>query len=234
MKSFKLALVATALLTSQAIISEANLQQKSSYDANHKAAIVSIFTEQIIKDSKHGAEIQARMMKEQQLLTASFPAIQEKMKSQESAIMQGQESLNKEAKNFETQAPMLDPEARTRKIDELQEKRANLEEMSAMFQRAVQKFNDDSKKIEQRLMAMYQKEMGTLEQKIRNVVEELAKVHHWDIVVTKESTIFSSSKIDVTSIVINKLDAIFEKELAEKVAAQKAKTTKLADKITKA
>lgn len=191
MKSFKFALALTALFTNWAIES---------------VHIVTVKTETIIKESKRGNKIQDKVKKEQEKLSAPFAELEEKIKKQETRLVEKQRMLAKEDEDFKNQASLLSTEARAEKYEELQKKHRDLEEEVADFQRSMRKAHEDAKKVDQKLEAFYRKEMMAFEQEIKATIESLAKTHNWDLVLAKEAVIFASDATDKTSAVIAKLD----------------------------
>lgn len=199
MKSIKLAVALTALFTSLVL------------DSAH---IVIVKTEDIVKNTKRGKEIQATVAKEQRKLAAPFEKIEEKLKQQEADLMEEQKALAKEDENFKSQAALLSPEARADKYDELQKKHRDLDEKVADFQRSMRKAHEDAKKVDQKLEQLYRKEMMAFEQEIKALIEEIAKSEGWDIVLAKETLIFASESVDKTNLIIKKLDDKEEKRIA--------------------
>jgi len=240
MKSLKLALIATTVLSSSIVFTE-EVKNKEAVHAHtasvdhknkvhHAAHIVVIKTEEIITKSKFGVDVQAKMAKEQQELEKPLVVMDNNFKTQQAMLMQEDKDLRKEAEELEGKATLLSAEVRAKKMEDIQEKRSGLEFKSKQIERTYGKLVEEGKRVQERLMATYQTEMKTLETKIRAIIEELSVEHAWDIVITKESTIFTSAKVDVTATVIAKLDAMH----AQETTKNKIETTekvKPADKV---
>ena len=203
MKTSKLALALTALFTSC---------------ASESATIVTVKTEQIIKDSSRGQKIQNDVAKEQAKLAAPFQELEAKIKDQEARLIGKQKALAQEDEDFKNQASLLSPEARADKYDDLQKKHRDLDEEVADFQRSMRKAHEDAKKVDQKLEAFYRKEMAAFEQEIKSVIEDISKSEGWDIVLAKEAVIFAGEKTDKTGIVVKELD----KKEADRTAAKAA------------
>lgn len=208
MKSIKLAVALTALFTSLVL---------------QPVHIVVVKTEQIVKDTKRGKQIQADVSKEQRKLAAPFEKIEEKLKQQEADLMEEQKALAKEDENFKSQAALLSPDARADKYDELQKKHRDLDEKVADFQRAMRKAHEDAKKVDQKLEQFYRKEMMIFEQEIKALIEEISKSEGWDIVLAKETLIFASESVDKTNVIVKKLDDKEDKRIAAMKASSAVK-----------
>jgi len=208
MKSIKLAVTLTALFTSLVL---------------QPVHIVVVKTEQIVKDTKRGKQIQADVAKEQRRLAAPFEKIEEKLKQQEADLMEEQKALAKEDENFKSQAALLSPDARADRYDELQKKHRDLDEKVADFQRAMRKAHEDAKKVDQKLEQFYRKEMMVFEQEIKTLIEDIAKSESWDIVLAKETLIFASESVDKTSVIVKKLDDKEDKRIAAMKASSAVK-----------
>lgn len=209
MKTTKLALALTALFTSY---------------ASEAVHIVTVKTELIMKDSKGGKNIQKKIAKEQEKLTAPFKDLEEKIKRQEAELVEKQRALAKEDESFKTQASLLSADARAEKYDELQRKHRDLDEEVADFQRAMRKAHEEAKKVDQKLELFIRKEMMAFEQEIKAMIDNVAQAEGWDLVLAKEAVIFASEATDKTQTVIDKLDKKEEKR-ESKAAADKAKSS---------
>lgn len=201
--------------------------KNSSAEKNNALVIVVVSTADIMKNSLQGQEIQKNVAKEEARLTAPFEKLEQEMKAKEAALIDKQKSLAKEEENFKNQASLLSTDARTDKYDELQEKRRNIEEEIADFQRAMRKAHEDAKKIQQKLELFYRKEMMAFEQEIKILIDQIAHEQGWDIVIPKEMTMSASAQADVTHRVIAKIDEKkIEKDRQERAAqALKSSTT---------
>jgi Skp family chaperone for outer membrane proteins len=206
MKSTKLAVVLTALLSNVALQS---------------VQIVTVQTERIIKESQWGLQIQRSITTKQQELAAPFEKIEAEIKAKEAALIEKQKALAKEDESFKTQASLLSADARADKYDELQKKHRELDKEVADFQLAMRQAHEDAKKVDQKLEAFYRKEMMSFEQEIKMVIEQAAKKHGWDIVLAKEAVIYAGSATDKTDEIIAELDAQEAKKQAAKSAVAK-------------
>lgn len=205
MKLSKLSLVLTALFTHMAI------------ESLH---IVTIQTERIIKESQRGLKIQNKITQEQKRLAAPFEKIETEIKAKETIVIDKQKALAKEDESFKNQASLLSAEARADKYDDLQRKHRELDKEVADFQLAMRQAHEDAKKVDQKLEMFYRKEMMSFEQEIKAIIEEVSKAQGWDIVLAKETLIFTSSSTDKTDVIIAKIN---EKETAKE--SQETKQT---------
>ncbi|MBP6869357.1 OmpH family outer membrane protein [Candidatus Babeliales bacterium] len=205
MKSMKLAVALTALFTNLAL------------QAVH---VVVVRTEEIIKETKRGKDIQASVGEKQKEFAKPFEKIEANLKQQEADLIEEQKAIAKEEENLKNQAALLSPEARADKYEAISKRRRDFEEKTANFQKAMRNAHEDAKKVDQKLEQFYRKEMMAFEQEIKKLIEEIAKSEGWDIVLAKETLIFASESVDKTKVVVRKLDEKEEKRIAAEKAAK--------------
>ena len=162
MKSLKLTLVSAILLS--------NFTAQAHEHEKHAVTVV-ISTKDIIEKSLHGKDIQKKLNDEQTAVTATFPAMDAAIKSKDAALAQQQNSYNDKIKSLEAKSKMISDEARNKEIDAIQDIRRQIEETSAERDRLAKKFNEDAKRAELRLEALYKKEMAAFEAEIREVIK---------------------------------------------------------------
>ena len=223
MKSFKLALVSAILLSS--------FTAQAKYYEKH-LMIVTLNTKEIIEKSLHGKEIQKKINDEQASVTATFPAMEAAIKAKDTALAQQQNNYNEKVKSLEAKTKMISDEARNKEIDALQDIRRQIEETTAERERLIRKFNEEAKRAEQRLEALYKKEMMAFEAEIRAVIESVSQSEEWDLVFKQESCIFASERTDRTAMIISKLDEAELKRKETKQAEKKVATPAAAVKKT--
>ena len=219
MKSLKLTLVSAILLS--------NFTAQAHEHEKHAVTVV-ISTKDIIEKSLHGKDIQKKLNDEQTAVTATFPAMDAAIKSKDAALAQQQNSYNDKIKSLEAKSKMISDEARNKEIDAIQDIRRQIEETSAERDRLAKKFNEDAKRAELRLEALYKKEMAAFEAEIREVIKTTKINLGWDIIQPKESLLDCSDRMDKTSIIISKLDEAELKKQAEKKATTPAAAVKKA------
>ena len=234
MKSLNLVLFATVIFAGHELIADAPAVKKEVHHdttAHHHAphahdekplVIVTINTKKIIEESVRGQEIQKKIGDEQTSITASFPAMESNIKSKDAQIAQQQNNYNEKVKSLEVKSKMLSEDARNKEVDDLQDIRRQIEELTAERERLIRKFNEEAKKAEQRLEQMYRKEMAAFEIEIREVIEMVTSLHSWDIVLTREAIIFASDRTDKTSIIITELNKKDAQRKATQAVEKKA------------
>lgn len=222
MKSVKLAVALVTLFSGYSIKAGAE-QSSSTVQQDEKAAVtVVISTQRCIGESIRGKDIQKRMMDEQTTATASFPAMEANIRSKETLIGQLQNSYNDKIKGLETKSKMISEEARNKEIDEIQDIRSQIEATGAERERMINKFNQEAKKAEQRLEAIYKKEMAAFESEIKDVIATAKATYGWDFVHPREALLDASDRFDRTSIIIDLLDKAETKRNEAKLAEKKA------------
>lgn len=197
MKSFKFALALTTLFTGYTIESR---------------NIVTIETAKIMQDSQAGNKIKKRLEKKQMELTKPFAKLEEEMKIKEAELMEKQKNLAKKGADLEKKRAVISQESYLDQYDELQKEHRDIEAEIANFRRSMMQAQEDAKKIDQKLEIFYRKEMMAFEQKIKSLIEQVAKAEGWDIVLAKEACIYTSESTDKTEKVIKELDKQEEKE----------------------
>jgi|GEM_PF-1321570 len=227
MKSFKLVLLASVVFVDQVLMADAPVAKETSHHHHHghhqeNLVIVTINTKEIIEKTDRGQDIQKKIGSEQALITASFPSMEANIKSKEAQIAQLQNSYNEKVKGLEAKSKMISEDARNREIDELQAIRRQTEEITAERERLIRNFNEEAKRAEQRLEQMYRKEMAAFESEIKEVIEIVTDLYGWDLVLTRESVIFASTKTDKTSIIIEELNKKDAQRKATQAAEKKA------------
>ena len=230
MKSLKLACALSCIFSSFAMNAEtAHHHEKHVHDEKPIVTVV-ISTKRIVEESLKGKEIQKRINDEQALVTASFPAMESAIKAKDASLAQQQNNYNEKVKSLEAKSKMISEDARNKEIDELQEIRRQIEEMTAERERLIRKFNEDAKRAEQRLKTMYEKEMMGLEVEMKDAVTSAKNIHGWDIVHFREALADASERVDKTSIIISMLDAAEIKRREAKTAEAAVKKASAAVK----
>ena len=194
--------------------------------------IVTIEGEKVLKESQLGIEINEKLMKKQEQLTAPLTAQEQEIKEGEKKFIAAKNDFEKKLKEFQGKgSELLSNDAKEQKAEQLRKEGQALEDMQISLQKKIQRFQEQAKEIQEKISMFYQHEMGSFNKKIQNAIEVVAKHEKWDIALMKESTIFTNPATDRTQVVIDELNKGHKKEAVTKPsstpkAAPAQKTTK--------
>jgi len=185
-------------------------------------------------DSEAGKAIRAKVQSEQEKLTKPLQEEDKKLQAKGQKLQAEKEALGAEVAEFEKNAKMLSEQARQSKIDSLQDRGQKLEDGKRELDRMAQKLygnpnlniEGDVQKVEAKIQAVNQKEMGIFDTLVREVIKEVAHREGWDIVLMEENIVFVNPSVLKTNLVIAELDKkVKALNKAKKEAAEKAATT---------
>lgn len=189
--------------------------------ATHVAVVEA---EKVVRLSLEGKVIQKKLMDKQEEYSKPLRKQEADLKVLEEKFIEAKKNIEKQIKEFQGKAgDLLSEEAKEKKAEEIQQKQQNLEEMQATSQQKFKKYQETAKRIEQKMAALYQKEMTAFDQKIKHTIEEVARKEKWDLVVTKEVTVYAAPSTDKTDVIIEALDKEFSKD--KEPSAKKQKTS---------
>ncbi|MCX5924210.1 MAG: OmpH family outer membrane protein [Candidatus Dependentiae bacterium] len=197
-----------------------------SADAKTGSSIVAISGQKVIADSEAGKAIQSKLQSEQEKLAKPLQEDEKKAQAKGQKLQAEKDALDVEVADFEKNAKMLSEQARQSKIESLQDRGQKLEDGKRDLDRMVQKLQADAKKVEAKMQAVYQKEMGNFDALVKDVIKEIAQREGWDIVLMEEALVFVNPSVSKTNLVITELDKkVKALNKAKKEAAEKAATT---------
>lgn len=205
-----------------------------SADAKSNSSIVVISGRKVMDDSEAGKAIRAKVQSEQEKLTKPLQEEDKKLQAKGQKLQAEKEALGAEVAEFEKNAKMLSEQARQSKIDSLQDRGQKLEDGKRELDRMAQKLygnpnlniEGDVQKVEAKIQAVNQKEMGIFDTLVREVIKEVAHREGWDIVLMEENIVFVNPSVLKTNLVIAELDKkVKALNKAKKEAAEKAATT---------
>ncbi len=185
--------------------------------------IVTISGQEVMTGSETGKKLQETMQRKQNEFAEPLKKEEEAVKKSEKALMDLQESLQKEFAEFDKNAKTMSAETREKKQNDLQDKAIKFDDSKRKFERDVAKLNAEGQKIQTKMSELYQKEMTKLDAFVKSTIKEEAEKNKWDLVLMEESIMYASPKISKTKMIVEKLDAKTKAQnLAKKEAIEKA------------
>lgn len=208
------ALIFVCLFTSTSITSRDN------------ETIVTVNGQEIMTKSKTGQKMQKQLKDSQDELTKPLQPEQEKIQKLEKDLLSKKEKLDEEIANSKT----LSTDVRNKKLEELQDDAATLDSMKRDFDRLVQKFQNEMRKVESKFQEHYQKLMTKFDTLVRETIKDLAQRENWTIVLMEESVVYATKAISKTEMIIEELDKRAQAADQAKKAAIEKKNNQLKNK----
>lgn len=223
--------------------------------------IVCISGQEVMNKSEAGEALQAKLKAAQEEATKPLEAEGKKLQQKQQQLLASQtaaqnkqqelqakkDALDADVAEFEKTATALSEEARNKKIEPLQTRSQTLMDEKRKFDRMVQELEDDGveftrmqqklqaevKKVEAKIQALSQKEMGTFDNLIRETIQEVAQKEGWSMVLMQESLVYAHPNKSKTALIITELNKKTKAiNQAKKQAIEKNNTKKETSVIT--
>lgn len=207
---------------------------KNKIESVIKEEIVCISGKDVMEKSEAGEALQAKLHSAQEEAAKPLQSESKKLEDKQKELQKAQteaqnrqqelqakkDALDADVAEFEKTAANLSEEARNKKIDPLQargqslmdDKRKfdrivqSLEDESVEFNRMQQKLQAEAKKVEAKMQALYQKEMGAFDAMVKETIQEVAQAQGWYLVLMQEALVYSHPSKSKTEMIIAELN----------------------------